>query len=271
MKCVLCSSRKFKTLFRVGDRDLLECSYCGLVRTKQKPKATYDEYHRDLDYKKFENHFKNIFEKRFNIVKRFKKKGRVLDVGTSTGAMLDIFARHGWECWGVEPSKNAKVAISKGYKIINTEFESANIPNGYFDAIVLNHTLEHMKNPVLVLEKVRKLLKKGGIVLVDVPNFGSLSEAIKKEKWPYILPEEHTYHFTETTLRKLFKYSGFKVLHTESRSGIFESANIYKELVLSLVTLKKRFFTNIFGFPGAFISTALNRGTSISIVGKKVE
>lgn len=230
----------------------------------------YKKYHRDKTYKEEEEHFKNIFEERVSIVKNFvATKGKVLDIGASTGAMLDIFKKDGWQTVGVEPSESGKIAEKKGHQIINLYFEKAKLQSNYFDMVVMNHTLEHMDNPVLVLKKVYKLLKRDGILLVDVPNAGGIGSRILGKKWPYRLPLEHKHQFTKESLSNVFEKSGFKIIHFKSRSGIFEFSNPFKELFESLIHLKKRFFTNILNIPYDILVTASNMGDSMTLVGKK--
>jgi SAM-dependent methyltransferase len=269
-KCVLCKSTEYKKLFDIKQFSLLKCKKCGLVRTRGQQTISYHHYHRDEVYKDFEKLFKNIYQKRVNIIIKFKKQpGRVLDVGTSTGTMLEIFKDAGWEVWGVEPSESAKIARKRGVKILRTTFEKAKLPKNYFDVVILNHTLEHMENPIIVLKKAKMLLKNKGIILVDVPNFGGLSAKILKERWPFILPREHLFHFTPETLRKILEKTGFKVIHWQTQSGIFECANPFFEIFYSLTTFKKRFLANILGFPGALIATLANCGASLSMIGQK--
>jgi len=230
----------------------------------------YKKYHRDKTYKENESLFRNIFQKRYDIAKKFIiKPGKVLDIGTSTGTMLDIFKDNSWETWGVEPSQSSSVAIEKGHKIIKNYFEKAKLPKAYFDFIIANHTLEHMDDPILVLRKIHSLLKSGGIVYIDVPNAGGIASRILGKHWPYRLPLEHKHQFTRTSLSKIFIKAGFKVIHFESRSGIFEFANPVLELWSSLTTFKKRFFTNILTFPYALFANVSNSGDSMSMVGRK--
>ncbi len=230
----------------------------------------YEKYHRDKTYQENESHFRNIFRKRFDIAKRFVKFGRVLDIGASTGVMLDLFGEKGWETWGVEPSMSALLAKNKKHKILKTYFEKAKLPENYFDLVIMNHTLEHVDDALLVLKKIYKILKKGGIVLIDVPNSGGLGSKLLMDKWPYKLPEEHNYQFTETSLSELFKEAGFEVKYFESRSGIFEFANPIEDIWESLTSLKKRFFTTIINIPYDVLVTALDMGDSMSMVGRKV-
>ncbi len=230
----------------------------------------YQNYHRDADYKKFEGMFRNIFQTRFNIISKFcKNSGKVLEIGASVGTFLQIFKERGWECWGVEPSKSASVSEKKGIKVIKNYFEKASLPKNYFDLIIMNHTLEHMEDPFLILNKIYKVLKKDGIVFIDVPNYGGLGSKLLDKDWPYLLPDEHLHQFTKKDLTELLKKEGFKVLHSESRSGIFEYADPLKELFDSLFAFKKRFFTELFTFPYALTATWMNMGDSISIVGRK--
>ena len=233
-------------------------------------KILYRNYHRDKAYLENEALFKNIFRKRFNIIRRYKKSpGIVLDIGASTGVMLDLFKESGWKTWGVEPSGSARHAKRKGHKIVNTFFENAKLPRSHFDLVIMNHTLEHLDDPLAILVKVKSLLKDGGIIFVDVPNAGGLGARILGSRWPYLTPDEHKQQFTKESLAKVFKDAGFKILHFESRSRIFEFANPILEYWQSLTAFKRRFFANIITLPYAICVTALNMGDSMSMVGRK--
>ena len=269
-KCILCNSSNFQELFQGKNWKALKCKKCGLVKIdREVENVSYDFYHRDEDYKKLEQHFKNIFQKRVNIIKKYiERAGKVLEIGCSNGVMLDIFKSEGFETWGVEPSENAEFAIDKGHKVFQTVFEKVNFRTK-FDLIVMNHTLGHLENPLLVLKKAHSLLEKGGLLLIDVPNFDSLASRILGKYWQYLLPLEHNFQFTKQSLTKMFVKAGFEVVHFESRSGMFEFANPLEELHESLTGLKKRFVTTVFGFPYDLVGTLLNRGDSMSMVGRK--
>lgn len=228
----------------------------------------YTKYHRDIQYQDNEELFKNIFKKRLKIIEKYVKTPKtVLDIGCSNGIFLDLFENS--ETWGVEPSGNAKKSNAKKHNIINTYFEKANLPQNYFDLVIMNHTLEHVENADLVLCKIYKILKKNGVLFIDVPDAGSLSSKILGDKWPYKLPQEHTYQFTKQSLSKKIINAEFKILHWESRSGLFEVANPFLELWQSLIGLKKRFFVNLLTIPYSLFVTAINMGDSMSFVAKK--
>ena len=270
MKCILCGENKYKTRFMVDVYPIVECASCGLIKTGIGVSQSYDHYHRDTDYTAFSSHFKNIFTTRYRIVSSHHPlPGTVLDIGASTGTMLDIFKEHGYKTWGVEPSTSAAFAKKKGHTIVQSYFEDAKLPLGAFDVIVMNHTLEHVKNPLLVLKKAKTLLRDGGLLLIDVPNIGSMRATSMNARWPYILPAEHTYHFTPDTLTKLFEKAGISVIHSESRSGIFECDNIPAEIWDAFSHGKKRIVKALVNLPYDLVATLLNRGDSMSIVGVK--
>jgi len=221
-------------------------------------------YHRDKDYVNFEKTFRNIFLKRFGLINRFiKKPGKVFDIGCSNGIFLDLFKERDWKTWGVEPSQNALEARRKGHKVIQDDFEKADLPAEYFDLVILNHTLEHMNSPITVLKKIKSILTLKGIVYIDVPNVGSLSSRLLGKHWPYLLPEEHKWQFTKASLSKLLNDAGFEIIHWESRSGIFEYANPLLELH------RKRFLLDLCTMPYALCATLLNMGDSMTFIATK--
>jgi len=200
---------------------------------------------------------------------RFIGKGRVLEIGCATGVMLEIFKKADWEVWGVEPSGSSLLAEKKGIKVLNTTFDTADLQEDYFDLVIMNHTLEHLKNPLSAVKKANSLLKKGGVIFIDVPNFGSLSSRLLGKNWPYILPEEHDHHFTYVTVSRLLTKGGFRVKYWEARSGIFDYGKPIVGLIEELKNRKRAFVWDLITSPGALLTTLFKQGTSLSVLGRK--
>jgi len=268
-KCVICGSEQREILFDIDGSKIARCKGCGLVRTLGNTRISYKEYHRDEDYTKHELLFKNIFYKRFDRVKRYKKGGKVLDIGASTGTMLQIFKLHGWDVWGVEPSSSAEVLMKKGIKCTNSTFEKAKLPTNYFDVVIINHVLEHIEDLVGFLEKARGVLKKDGIVYVDVPNFDSLISMIRGKNWKYLSPGEHLYHFTPKTLENTLKGAGFEIIWCGTSSGVFDVARPLSKLAYEARYLRCNFLFDIFRVPLDIASQISNRGASLAVIAKK--
>ena len=276
-KCVLCGHLEFKPIYTLKRHIIERCVVCSLVRTRSirvKEKIDYSDYYRDSDYEKYEAYFRNIFQKRYNLITKWRKlPGRVLDVGASSGVLLDIFKENGWDTWGVELSNAGNLAKKKGHNITRSSIESAKLNKDFFDVVVLNHTLEHLKDPLSVLKKIKTFTKKGGYVYIDVPNFGSMDAQIKKAKWWQLLPDEHLYHFTPSTIGKMLEKAGFEIKWTSTWSGVFDNANQLNKIWLQISSKEKHFYKNLIidflMLPFNVITKLLNRGTGLAAIARK--
>lgn len=228
-------------------------------------------YHRDICYQASERHFANIFQRRINLVGKYSSKaGKVLEIGSSTGVMLSLFQKLGWEVLGIEVSRaSASKSQEKGIATIVDYFEKVRLLNQSFDLVILNHTLEHLTSPIEVLQKVNRLLKENGLLLIDVPNFGSISSSIYKGNWPYLLPNEHLWHFTDKAFQKILPQVGFEIIKFSHPSGVWDYGNPWLELWQSLSTLKKRFLTDFFTLVPSLLVTLLGKGTALTVIARK--
>lgn len=266
-KCIACGASAFILVGKVK-----RCGTCGLGVTIDEASNGYSNYHRDTVYVKASSQFRNIFARRVDILLRFVKAGKALEVGSSTGLLLSLLKEKGWEVLGVEPSSKAgEEANKRGIKTLKTTFESAKLPKEYFDAVIFNHVLEHVASPQDTLEKAKNVLKNGGVVLIDIPNFGSLSAKLRGAGWKYLLPEEHRWHFTKGSLDKLLAKSGFKIIYWEAHSGIWGYGSPFLELGESLTGGKKRFFGEALTLIPTYFITKLKLGTGLTVVAQKVK
>lgn len=245
-----------------------KCINCGFGFTEN-PNPQKGDYHRDDTYKLEEKLFSNIFQRRVNEIYKFIKSGKILEIGSSTGLMLMIFKQKGFEVKGVEISrKAAEISKSKGLDIIIGSFEKIKFDEK-FDLVILNHTLEHMENPPEVLEKVKRILKPKGYLMIDLPNFDSPVAQLLKSKWPHLLPDEHLWHFTQKAFEILLKKKDFKIKVVKKASGVWDFGNPFLELRQSLFGFKKRFFTDITTLVPSWIFTKLNNGSDLLVIARK--
>lgn len=269
--CCICQGQ-IKSLFKVKGYEIYKCSNCGLGITEGL-KIQKTDYHRDQVYLQEGAQFRNIFQRRVNFIEFLHlKTGKVLEIGSSTGLMLSLFKEKGWDVLGVEISKDAaQSAIEKGIPTLMCPVEEIKLPQQSLDVIIMNHTLEHLENPPVVIKKISSLLKVGGILLVDVPNFGGLSARIFRSRWFALLPSEHLWHFTYDSLFHLLNNNGLEIVKRSSPSGIWDYGNPLKEIWMSFVGLKKRFFMNVLTLIPNFVVTSLNQGSTLTILAQKVK
>lgn len=141
------------------------------------------------------------------------QQGRWLDVGCGNGGFLGSFARcfPGWTLAGVEydAKYRAQVEEISGVERLYTG-DVADVP-GQFDAISLIHVLEHIERPSSFLDSVRKKLRPGGWLIVELPHYADN---------PFeLLIADHATHYGLETASSLLETSGFR-LETSSDSWI---------------------------------------------------
>lgn len=91
----------------------------------------------------------------------------VLDVGSGSGELLKKFYKAGYkDLTGIDPLIEKGIVYNKNFRI-----EKKNIfeIDREFDAIMLNHSLEHMDHQLEVLKKLYSLLSKNGRLLIRIP------------------------------------------------------------------------------------------------------
>ena len=147
--------------------------------------------------------------------------GRVLDVGCGPGGNLATLQEQGWEVYGVEmsPAAVAQARVRVGDRIYAGTLETAPFADGFFDVVLFSHSLEHLFSPVDALTRARRLLRPEGLLVIAVPNAGSLEAKLFGPCWfPWQLPR-HLYHFEQETLKRLLKRAGFRVVRFRTGVG----------------------------------------------------
>jgi SAM-dependent methyltransferase len=96
------------------------------------------------------------------------ERGRLLDVGSGLGFLMDSAARAGWTVEGVEASPTAAAWARKltGAEVMEGLMETADIPAGEFDAVTILDTLRHVPDPMALLRSARRALRPGGLLMV---------------------------------------------------------------------------------------------------------
>ncbi|HCE68583.1 MAG TPA: hypothetical protein DER40_14055 [Geobacter sp.] len=150
------------------------------------------------------------------------KSGRMLDVGCGSGFLASLFAGAGWDVTGVERDDDTAIHARETYRIaVVTDIDHA---RGPFDLIMVNHVLEHLDDPLRMLEKCRELLAPGGRLIIAVPNFSSLQAKVGGAGWFHLDMPFHLYHFSEQGLVGLLHKAGFSVVESSHADWI---QNIY--------------------------------------------
>ncbi len=145
-------------------------------------------------------------------------KKRLLDVGCGPGFFLKRAAKRGWRCLGVEPSKEASAhAKGLGVNVINGFFNGRTMGEEglAYDAVHISEVLEHVADPLAVLEDVYGLLDDGGLVCAVSPNdFSPVQKVLRRRlghKPYWISVPHHINYFSFESMKALLIRAGFSI------------------------------------------------------------
>lgn len=142
---------------------------------------------------------------------RARPEGRLLDVGSGRGDLGVILKPRGWAVTGLEPSAEAcEEAIRRGVPTVcGTLATDGDRLGGGFDAVVFNHSLEHVVEPLEDAGSAHGLLRDGGLILVSVPNLDSWQRRRFGSHWFHLDLPRHRSHFSPAGLESLLGRAGF--------------------------------------------------------------
>jgi SAM-dependent methyltransferase len=142
--------------------------------------------------------------------------GRLLEIGSGNGVFLERMRSRGWDVQGVEiDPEAAKAAETFGVPIYVGTLQEAHYPSAYFDAITMNHVIEHVHNPIALLRECYRILKPGGgHLVVATPNMRSLGHTRFGSDWFALDPPRHLHLFSQATLAKSTNSAGFNSIET---------------------------------------------------------
>lgn len=150
----------------------------------------------------------------------------VMDLGCATGRLGRnlLTLNKAAEMVGVEIFEPAADEAAKYYtKVYSGDLESLNMDyNDYFDYVICGDILEHLRDPWKVLEKIRVWLKKGGRLIISIPNvryWQVLTDLAIFGKWNYveagILDNTHLRFFTRRTFLQTLTQANFEIVKHE--------------------------------------------------------
>lgn len=221
-RCILCNRSEFVKIFQIGRSKIFECPKCELAitskitGTKKKLYGT-SKFYSPLVAKSNVDKFVAKYEKVIERMNMFLDSGKVLDVGGGFGLFSALLSKDkSFKVTILEPNlKPFFLEGSKGVKQIKKAFLKFRGRRQTYSAVTFLDVLEHFKDPVKALFKTQELLKSNGYVLLLVPNYKSSMRALSKN-WPWWMVEDHYFHFSRVSIKKILTKTGFKLMYLES-------------------------------------------------------
>ena len=208
-----------KDIYQMG-----ECEGCGAIYLNPRPvpgkmadfyPEDYQPYTIGVHAENFLNRFLRRYglKKRHKIIAKFVKQGTLLDVGCATGDFLaEVAAQEGWQVLGIETSAAAARYAREqvGLDVLVSTLNRASFPDESLDVITMWDVLEHVYDPCAVLDEVARLLRPGGLFVVNHPNLDSLDRRLFGRFWAGFELPRHLYLFPTQLLKDLMAQRGFE-------------------------------------------------------------
>lgn len=239
-KCCLCRSELHVLIKNISDPEtghcfsVLRCTKCGLKVTYPHPEKIGNYYKKDYHGGRHGFSATIRAKLRFKLVRKLHPghaKRSLLDIGCGDGLFLFVAKEQGWDVAGTElfPDRHNYGGLNVVQSI--DEISKSTL----FDVITLWHSLEHMHDPEWVLNKIKKYLKPGGILIISVPDSSGWQAKIFKENWLHYDVPRHLWHFDITSLRCILlkcRFHVFNKWHQEFEYDLMGWVQSFLDLVM---------------------------------------
>ena len=250
-----CALEKLAESHRYGvEQPITICPNCGLIQlcprmTEQEYERFYssDAYRLLYDGEDFAERYERMLTPSQGqrilsaVLEHCARCASVLELGAGAGWNLVAFQAAGFQVKGWDYSEQlTRLGRSKGIPMSRGGIAEAITEGSRYDAIILNHVLEHLLEPVAVLSKLHGLLNPGGCLYIGVPATDFPSRGL--------LQSAHVYYFTDRTLSHYLARAGWIAgrivhedhfgMHTVARPGESQPLNLRMEYNDSLTRLR---------------------------------
>lgn len=197
--------------------DIVRCAECGHMQLDRFPAETaldgaYAEAASD-DYVDEEAGQRESARRVLDRVERFIRPGPLLDLGCWVGFLMAEARERGWEPVGIEPSAfasdyaRARLALD----VRTDDLFTADLPEQYFQAVVMGDVLEHLTRAGEALDRATTLLAPGGVLVLLLPDAGSPVARLLGRRWWSVIPT-HIHYFTRASADTMLSRHGFETL-----------------------------------------------------------
>lgn len=197
---------------------------------------------------------------RFKVLKKFLSSSRIniLDVGCgnhSPSITKKWFSQSKY--YGIDISSNCNNdeadinLIDKFYSMDLTKLDFHEIPDNYFDAIIMSQIIEHLHNGDKVIEGLINKMKPDGLIYIEYPSQKSLALPSCRESLNFSDDSSHCRIYSIKEIANLLMRNGCKIIKGGTRRDTIKIITIPLFIVKSLIS--KRYisggiFWDILGF-----------------------
>ncbi|MCL5884011.1 MAG: class I SAM-dependent methyltransferase [Deltaproteobacteria bacterium] len=143
---------------------------------------------------------------------------RLIDVGCGNGDFLAHMRERGWSVEGAEVDPKAVVNARARHdiEVHLGSLAELGLPADTFDAVTMNHVIEHVHEPLALVSECLRVIKPGGRLVLVTPNSESLGHRRFRQNWRGLEPPRHLHIFSADALGSLVVRAGFSSFETWS-------------------------------------------------------
>ncbi|HEY2930699.1 MAG TPA: class I SAM-dependent methyltransferase [Acidobacteriota bacterium] len=242
--CTLCGSGSVSQIFSKKGFHFHQCNDCHHVfvfplPTSDETVLHYAESYDDRYLATVRLWFEALASKRMTVLSSLYPsgfRGRLLDAGSGYGFFLAKARDAGWEVTGIEASPIPLTFARKQFNLIvirgDIQVAFQELPRESYDVVTFWHVLEHVNSPAARLTEAIALIRPGGHLIVNSPNFDSTVCRLLGKRWSWVYAPGHVQYFSLVSLARWLETRGLSIVKRETWS---ETPNLYFEVEESLV------------------------------------
>lgn len=219
MKCSLCGKKTGKIMKIIDGVRIYECENCrlGFVDQKKIVKVNLGSQYQLKEYKKEEKMIVSRLSPIVDKIVRYNNSGSVLEVGPGHGLLSSLLLKKGkYELDVVEPYLNPHYLSGQSYKLHKKDMDRfLKTSKKKFDLIIMFDVIEHLKDPFTSLHKLKNILGKNGVLVIQTPNYRSLMQVFTK-KWSWWMIEDHKWFFSPFSLHRVLKINKLNKIYEQT-------------------------------------------------------
>jgi SAM-dependent methyltransferase len=229
MPCAVCDQTSQTVVWRENGYDGLLCA-CGTVYVSPEPPPGAIDPRRDNHPDTFYSQYA-AFKAKW--IQGLRRSGRLLEVGCGEGHFLRAAQTLGFNVAGVEvdPERARRVGDALGVEVRCSRLEDLEWPEASFHVVYHCDLLSHFADPLQALHKMRGLLARGGILVMEAGTLGNIRPFWYRSIGEIGFPQ-HRWLYSEESLRELLARAGLAIVRIR-HFGLAPAVALYRSRVIA--------------------------------------